>query len=86
MYPSYRLPYTHSIGGWTENRFDAAEKRKKSLAPARNRRPALILVTISTELPPFPNASCKDAHQYAAHYRGDGELIDELKRCALRKI
>jgi len=87
MYPSYSVPYTHSVGGWTENRLDAAEKekKKKSLAPAKNRRPALILVTTSTELPPLPNASCKDAHQYVANYRGDVELTDELKRCALRK-
>jgi hypothetical protein len=30
MYPSYRVPYTNSTGGWTRNRLDAAEKRKKS--------------------------------------------------------
>lgn len=60
-------------------------EEKKSLVPARNRRPTLMLVIIYTELPPIPNVSCKDAHQYVTHCRGDVELRDQLKRCALRK-
>jgi hypothetical protein len=61
-----RHPSTHYIGGWVDPRvgLNSVEKRKRSLAPARNGTPAVHSVGILTELSRLHNSKNNNNKKY----------------------